>query len=207
MNKDNCTIRLERPEEQHEVENLVREAFWNVYRPGCLEHYVLHCCRSHPDFVPELNLVLEQDGELIGHVMYVRARLTAADGRVIPVMTFGPLSILPKWQGKGYGRLLLDASMEKARAMGAAALCIEGDIGFYGRSGFVPGWTLGIDYAEEPAGAQVPYFLVKELTPGSLAGVRARYHTPACYFVDEAQAEEFDKRFPPKTKRVQDGQL
>lgn len=205
--QNDLLIRLETADETAAVENLVREAFWNVYRPGCLEHYVLHCCRNHPDFVKELDLVLEKDGHLIGHIMYVRAELTASDGSRIPVMTFGPLSILPEYQGKGYGRFLLEKSMEKALDMGACALCIEGDIGFYGRSGFVPGWTLGIDYGDEPQGAQVPYFLVRELRAGSLAGVTARYHTPACYFVDEAQAEEYDRQFPPKQKQTNSGQL
>ena len=88
-------IRLEKPEEYRQVENLVREAFWNVYRPGCLEHYVVHVLRNDPAFVPQMDLVMEQEGELIGHVMYMRAAITADDGREIPMMTFGPISIAP----------------------------------------------------------------------------------------------------------------
>lgn len=88
-------IRRETPSEYEAVEYLTREAFWNVYRPGCNEHYVLHTFRDNPDFVPELDLVLERDGRLIGHIMYARATIQADDGRTIPVMTFGPISIHP----------------------------------------------------------------------------------------------------------------
>ena len=103
--KEYC-IRLEQKEEQRDVENLTREAFWNVYRPGCLEHYVLHCLRNDPDFVPELNFVMEKDGKLIGQVMYMRAFIDADDGRKIPIMTFGPIGILPEYKRKGYGKAL-----------------------------------------------------------------------------------------------------
>ena len=74
-------IRLEKNEEQREIENLVREAFWNVYRPGCTEHYAVHCLRNDPAFVPELDFVMEKDGKLIGQVIYVRAFIEADDGR------------------------------------------------------------------------------------------------------------------------------
>lgn len=100
----NYTIRTEQPRDFKTVENLTREAFWNVYRPGCTEHYVLHCYRSEPDFVPELSLVLEVDGEIIGHVMYAWSHIDADDGRKIRMMTFGPISIRPDYKRKGYGK-------------------------------------------------------------------------------------------------------
>ena len=127
------TIRLETTGDYREAENLTREAFWNVYRPGCLEHYVLHTFRGKPDFVPELDFVMERRGKLIGHVMYVRSEIHADDGRTIPIMTFGPIGIAPSYKRKGYGKKLLDYSMEKAKEMGAGALAITGNIDFYGR--------------------------------------------------------------------------
>lgn len=133
----NIIIRNETPADYRTVENLTREAFWNVYRPGCLEHYVLHTFRTDPAFVPELDLVMELDGEIIGHVMYVRSAIKADDGRMIPIMTFGPISIAPQYKRQGYGKKLLDHSMEKAKSMGAGALAITGNIDFYGKSGFV----------------------------------------------------------------------
>ena len=94
--KEQYIIRLERKEEQREVENLVRESFWNVYRPGCLEHYVLHQLRQDKDFIPELDFVMEMDGKLIGQTMYMKASIQADDGRVIPIMTMGPIGIAPE---------------------------------------------------------------------------------------------------------------
>ena len=207
MKANDYTIRLETPADYAETENLVREAFWNVYRPGCLEHYVLHTYRDNPDFVPELDFVLIKDGKIIGQVMYVRTEIKADDGRLIPIMTMGPIGILPEYKRQGFGKMLLDYSMEKAKAMGAGALCFEGNIDFYGKSGFVVASTKGIHYYDEPRDAEVPYFLLKELEEGYLDGVEGVYHTPQGYFVDEAEAAEFDKNFPPKEKRKLPGQL
>ena len=189
------------------MEHLTREAFWNVYRPGCTEHYVVHVLRKDPAFVPELDLVMERNGQLIGHVMYMRAKITADDGRELPVMTFGPISIHPDFQRRGLGKRLLDESMERARELGAGALCIEGNIAFYGKSGFVVTGTKGIRYHGEPEQEMVPYFLMKELRPGFLDGVTGVYHTPQGYYVDETKAEDFDRNFPPKEKLKLPGQL
>ena len=123
MRQDNIIIRRETPADYAAVEHLTREAFWNVYRPGCLEHYVVHVLRRDPDFVPELDLVMERDGVLIGHVLYMRAKIVADDGRELPMMTFGPISIRPDLQRQGLGKYLLDESMERARELGAGALC------------------------------------------------------------------------------------
>ncbi|MGN1121962.1 MAG: GNAT family N-acetyltransferase [Eubacteriales bacterium] len=207
MKNNDYQIRLETPADYAEVEYLTREAFWNVYRPGCLEHYVVHCLRRDPDFVPELDFVLEKDGRIIGHVMYMRAVIQADDGREIPMMTFGPISIAPEYQRQGYGKALLDYSMERAAAMGVGMLCMEGNIDFYGKCGFVVASTKGIHYYAEPRENVVPYFLLRELQEGFLDGITGVYHTPAGYFVDEREAEEFDRMFPPKQKQKLPGQL
>ncbi|MGN1014971.1 MAG: GNAT family N-acetyltransferase [Butyricicoccus sp.] len=207
MKNNDYQIRLETPADYAEVEYLTREAFWNVYRPGCLEHYVVHCLRRDPDFVPELDFVLEKDGRIIGHVMYMRAVIQADDGREIPMMTFGPISIAPEYQRQGYGKALLDYSMERAVAMGVGMLCMEGNIDFYGKCGFVVASTKGIHYYAEPRENVVPYFLLRELQEGFLDGITGVYHTPAGYFVDEREAEEFDRMFPPKQKQKLPGQL
>ena len=207
MKQNKITIRTETPADYAAVEHLTREAFWNVYRPGCLEHYVVHVLRNDPAFVPELDLVMERDGELIGHVLYMRAAITAGDGREIPIMTFGPISIRPDLQRQGLGKYLLDYSMEKAKQFGAGALCIEGNLDFYGKSGFVVAGTRGIRYHGEPDQELVPYFLLKELCPGFLDGVTGVYHTPQGYYVDEGAAEAFDQSFPPRQKLKLPGQL
>lgn len=136
MNKNDINIRLERKEEYREVENLVREAFWNVYRPGCLEHYVLNQLRDDAAFVKELDFVMEMDGSLIGQNMFMKASIKADDGREIPIMTMGPICITPELKRRGYGKILLDYSLEEARKYGCGALCFEGNIDFYGKSGF-----------------------------------------------------------------------
>ena len=198
--KNDCIIRLERTEEHRETETLVREAFWNVYRPGCLEHYLLNQLRNDKAFVPELNFVMEKDGRLIGQNMFMRAAIKADDGSDLPIMTMGPICITPELQGKGYGKILLDYSLEKAAELGCGALCFEGNINFYGKSGFTYASEFGIRYHGLPEGADASFFLCKELQNGYLDGISGEYTPPKGYFVDEAQAEEFDKQFPPKEK-------
>lgn len=200
MNKNDHIIRLEKIEERREVETLVRESFWNVYRPGCLEHYVLNQLRNDPAFVPELNFVMEKDGRIIGQNVFMRASIKADDGRDIPIMTMGPICIANEYKRQGYGKTLLDYSLEKAAELGCGALCFEGDINFYGKSGFAFASRFGIRYHGLPEGADASFFLCRELIPGYLEGITGEYSTPEGYFVDEREAEKFDKEFPPKEK-------
>ena len=207
MNKNDYIIRLERKEEYREVEHLVRESFWNVYRPGCLEHFVLNQLRNDPAFVPELDFVLEKDGVVIGQNMFMRAVIKADDGRDIPIVTMGPICIAPEFKRQGYGKILLDYSLAKAAKMGFGAVCFEGNIDFYGKSGFTYASEYGIRYHGLPEGEDASFFLCKELISGYLKGITGEYAPPQGYFVDESAAEEFDKAFPPKEKLVLPGQL
>jgi len=202
-------IRREKESEYFAVEALTRDSFWNVYHPGALEHYVLHHYRSRPDFVPELDLVLEENGELIAHVMYARAHIDADDGRKIPVMTFGPISVRNDKKRQGYGTRLLRYSMEKATRMGAGALLITGNIGFYGKSGFTVASGHGIHYYAEPRDNPVPYFLLAELEKGYLDGITGVYRDPDGYDVDPTGEAflAYDALFPPREKLVLPGQL
>ena len=207
MKKNDYIIRAEGKNEYREVENLVRESFWNVYRPGCLEHYVLNQLRNDAAFVPELDFVMEKDGKLIGQNIFVRAVISADDGREIPIMTMGPICITPELKRQGYGKILLDYSLEKAAELGCGALCFEGNIDFYGKSGFTYAREFGIRYHGLPEGEDDSFFLCKELIDGYLDGVTGEYATPKGYFVDEAEAEEFDRAFPYKEKLKLPGQL
>ncbi len=203
-------FRRERREEYREVENLVRESFWNVYRPGCLEHYVLHCLREDPAFVPELDLVMVKDGKIIGQNMFMRAVIKADDGRDIPIMTMGPICVAPELKRQGYGKQLLDESLARAAALGCGALCFEGNILFYGKSGFTYARDFGIRYHDLPEGADDSFFLCRELIPGYLSGVTGEYGPPEGYFAgfrDPEAFEEFDAEFPPKVKEKLPGQL
>ena len=203
----NEIVRSEKPEEYREVENLVREAFWNVYRPGCSEHYVIHVLRNDPAFVKELDLVMELDGRLIGQNMFMTTVIEADDGRVIPVLTMGPIGITPELKRRGFGKKLLDHSLEKATEMGFGAVLFEGNIGFYGKSGFDYARNFGIRYHDLPEGADDSFFLCRELIPGYLSGVTGVYQTPKGYYVDDADVETFDKDFPPKEKLKLPGQI
>jgi len=200
MNSNDVIIRSEKKDEYREVENLVRESFWNVYKPGCSEHYVLHVLRDDPAFVKELDFVMEKDGRLIGQNVFLRTVINADDGRDIDALTMGPICIAPELKRKGYGKLLLDYSLEKAAEMGFGAVLFEGNIDFYGKSGFDYARIFGIRYHDLPEGADDSFFLCKELIPGYLDEVIGVYQTPQAYYVDDADVEEFDKNFPAKEK-------
>ena len=201
------SIRQEKKEDYAEVENLVREAFWNVYRPGCSEHFVIHVLRDDPAFVKELDFVMEQDGRIIGQNMFMKTVINADDGRDIPVLTMGPIGILPELKRQGYGKILLDHSLEQAAAMGFGAVLFEGNIGFYGKSGFDYARKFGIRYHDLPEGADDSFFLCKELIPGYLSGITGVYQTPQGYYVEDSDVEAFDRAFPPKEKLKLPGQI
>ena len=200
-------IHSERPEEYREVENLIRESFWNVYRPGCSEHYVIHVLRGDPAFVKELDFVMERDGELIGQNMFMKTHIDSDDGRTIPVLTMGPIGIAPEHKRQGFGKALLDFSLEKAAELGFGAVLFEGNIDFYGKSGFAHARGFGIRYHDLPEGADDSFFLCRELIPGYLKGITGVYQTPEGYYVDDADVEEFDRDFPYKEKLRLPGQI
>ena len=207
MNRNDITIRLEKREEYRDVENLVRESFWNVYRPGCSEHYVLHVLRDDPAFIKELDFVMELNGNLIGQNMFMKTVIDADDGRSVPILTMGPIGITPELKRKGYGKMLLDYSLQKAAALGFGAVLFEGNIDFYGKSGFDYAEKFGIRYHDLPEGADASFFLCKELIPGYLDGITGVYQTPQGYYVDDTDVEAFDKMFPAKEKLKLPGQI
>ena len=190
---ENYSIRVEEERDYSTVEGLVREAFWNVYRPGCTEHYVLHHLRNCPDFIPELAFVMEADGKIIGQNVFVKAQITKNEVTAFPILTMGPICIANEYKRKGYGKILLDYSLEKAKALGYGAVCFEGNIDFYGKSGFDFASKFGIKYHGLPEGMAADFFLCKELKPGYLDGITGVYATPAAYFVAEENPEDFEK--------------
>jgi predicted N-acetyltransferase YhbS len=206
MKKD-FMIRREKIEENREVENLIREAFYNVYRPGCSEHYVIHVLRKDPAFVGELDFVMEQDGRIIGQNMFMRTVINKDGGGDVPVLTMGPICITPELKRKGYGKALLDYSLEEAAKLGYGAVLFEGNIKFYGKCGFDFARNFGIRYHDLPEGEDDSFFLCKELIPGYLDGITGVYQTPAGYYVKDEDVIEFDKTFPKKEKLKLPGQL
>lgn len=207
MNTNDYIIRLERTKDYQEVENLLRESFWNVYRSGCSEHYVIHVLRDDPAFIKELDFVMEQDGKLIGQNMFMRSIIKADDGRVIPVLTMGPIGITPGLKRQGYGKALLDYSLEKAAWFGHGAILLEGNIDFYSKCGFTFAREFGIRYHDLTENADDSFFLCKELIPGYLDDITGVYQTPKGYYVNDSDVEIFDKGFPPKEKLKLPGQI
>jgi predicted N-acetyltransferase YhbS len=207
MNNTDYIIRPEREDDYRAVETLIRESFWNVYRPGCSEHYVMHVLRNDAAFVKELDFVMEKDGKLIGQNMFMKTAINCDDGKDVGVLTMGPICIAPELKRKGYGKKLLDYSLEKATEAGFGAVLFEGNIGFYGKSGFDFASKFGIRYHDLPEDADSSFFLCKELIPGFLSGITGIYQTPRGYYVSDNDVEEFDKGFEPKQKLKLPGQI
>ena len=201
------TIRGETEADYRAVENLVRESFWNVYRPGCSEHLVIHLLRDDASFVKELSFVMEKDGHIIGQNVFAKTVIQTDEGKPVPVLTMGPICIAREYQRKGYGKALLDYSLEQAAQLGFGAVLFEGNIAFYGKSGFDYARNFGIRYHDLPENADSSFFLCRELIPGYLKSVSGVYQTPSVYYVKDEAVEEFDRLFPAKEKQKLPGQL
>lgn len=201
----NIMIRNETPADYRAVETLIREAFWNQNGPGCDEHYLIHKMRDHEDFIPELDLVLEQNGEIVGSIVYTKATLVDEEGQTKSVLTFGPVSILPQHQRKGLGKRLLEASFERAVAMGWDTVVIFGNPENYIPRGFKSCKKYNVCLAP---GVFPTALLVKELKPGVLDGRLWLYQgssaETAC--ADREAVARFDAAFPPKEEGWQPSQ-
>ena len=196
-------IRNERPDDYRAVEELTKLAFWNVNVPGCDEHYVVHILRSHEDFIPELDFVAELDGELIASIMYTRSKLCGVDGTVKPVITFGPFSVLPEYQRHGYGKALLEHSLERAAGLGYDAVVIFGNPENYIPRGFKSCKKFNVALSE---GFYPVALLVLELKKGALDGNDWIFEESAAFKFDQAAADEFDKDFPQLEKGFRSSQ-
>lgn len=182
-------IRNERETDYKIVEDITRKAFYNVYVPGCMEHYLVHIMREHEDFIPELDFVIEVDGQIVGNIMYTKAKLTDEDGTEKEIVTFGPVSILPKYQRKGYGKMLIEHSLKRAAELGYEAVVIMGSPANYVGSGFqcCRKYNICVEKEKYPAA-----MLVKELKPGALDGKLWFYSDSPVMNVDEREAQAFD---------------
>lgn len=190
-------IRNETEADYRIVETITRDAFWNLNVPGCNEHYLAHIMRSHPDFISELDFVAELDGQVIGNVMYTKARLVDEAGAEQQILTFGPVSIQPEYQRRGYSGRLLEHSFQKAAELGYDVIVIFGNPDNYVSRGFVSCKRHNICLE----GGRFPFaMLVKELRLGTLDGRTWYYHESPVYDIDDAMAEEFDKQFQPREK-------
>lgn len=197
-------IRLEQPADYRAVEELTREAFWNVNVPGCDEHFLAHKLRSHPDFIAGLDFVAEIGGKIAGNIMFTESRIVAPDcGMTYPVLTFGPLSVLPEYQKQGVGAALIAHSCQEAREQGYGAVLIYGDPEYYSRFGFRPAADFSVTTAD---GNVHPALQALELKAGALAGVSGRFCESPAYHFDQDEGAEFDASFAPKAKFITESQ-
>jgi predicted N-acetyltransferase YhbS len=188
-----------RPEEEKDhriVEALTREAFWNVYFPGCNEHLLIHTLRNAKEFVGELDFVATHGDEIVGHIAYAETKVIGTD-TMHTVLTFGPISVLPKYQNQGIGSKLIGHTKKLSAQMGYKALLIYGDPDYYQRFGFAASKKYGITNGEGKFPAAL---LALELYPGALDGIRGAFDEGSAYAVNETELEEFEKGFPPKEK-------
>ena len=192
------TIRNETPADRQTVEDITRRAFYNLYAPGCVEHYLVHIMRDHPDFIPELDFVAELDGQVIGNVMYTRATLTDEAGAVKDILTFGPVSIAPEHQRKGYGKQLLEHSFRRAAELGWEVIVIFGSpVNYVGR-GFksCKKFNVCLENGKFPSA-----MMVKELKEGALDGRRWVYRDSPVMAIDEEEARRYDDTLEPMERK------
>lgn len=191
-------IRNETPADFQAVEDMTRRAFYNLYVPGCGEHYLVHIMRSHEDFIPELDLVLELDGQIIGNIMYTKSRLTDEAGGEKEILAFGPVCVMPEYQRRGYGKRLMEDSFRRAAAMGYDVIVIFGSPANYVGRGFrsCKRHNVCVEGGKYPAA-----MLVKELKPGALDGRKWFYRDSPVMNISEEAAREYDERLEPLEKK------
>ena len=196
-------IRQETAEDFPTVEQLHRNAFWNVQVPGCSEHYLAHILRNHPDFVPELDYVCEQDGRIVGNVMYTKSTLTDEQGNCKTILTFGPIGVDPDYQRRGIGKALLEKTFEKAAELGYPAIVIFGDPDNYVSRGLrsCKKYNVCLEGDIFPTA-----LLVKELKPGFFDGTKYFFRESPAYEIQEQDVEAFDRTFPHREKAYRPSQ-
>lgn len=197
------TIRNERETDYSRVEEITRSAFYNLYVPGCFEHYLVHIMRGHEDFLPELDFVIEVNGEVIGNIMYTKARLAGENGEEKPILTFGPVCIAPEHQRKGYGKMLMEYSFKQASALGYDVIVIFGNPGNYVSRGFKSCKKYQISLAD---GTCPSAMMAKELKEGALDGRKWIYHDSPVMQLDEEAAQRFDDGLVKMEKKYQPSQ-
>lgn len=199
----NLIIRNETEADYKIVEKITRDAFWDVNFLGCNEHYLAHILRDHKDFISELDFVVELDGQVIGNIMYTKSALVDENGAEKEILTFGPVSIAPEFQRMGYGKRLIEYSLEKAAEMGHEAVVIFGSPANYIPCGFKSCKKYNISLSD---GTYPCAMLVKELKQDALSGKKWIYRESPAYSFDEKDAEEFDKQFEKREKRYRRSQ-
>lgn len=195
-----ANIRLETGDDYLEVEKVTREAFWNLYMPGCDEHYLSHILRDHRDFIKELDYVAEVEGKIVASIMYSKSFLIGDDDEKVEIVSFGPLCVLPEYQRKGIGSELIERTRQKVMDMGIPAIVIYGDPHNYCKHGF----KNGIDYRVSDMNGEYPLgLLVLELQPGFFGKKGWKAGQSDVFEFNHEDAVAFDTKFEEKEKKLQ----
>lgn len=200
----NISIRLEKESDYKAAEYMTREAFWDLYKPGCDEHLVLHKIRKVPAFIRELDFVALDNDKLIGNIIYSKAKVINDENKEFEVLCMGPLGVLPSYQGKGIGSMLMNCSIEKAKQLGYKAIIIFGNPKYYHRFGFLNAKEYGI---QTSWGDNLEAFMALRLYDGALDGVSGRFYEDPVFKIEKEELEIFEREFPYKEKHVTESQL
>lgn len=192
-------IRREEEKDFRAVEEMTREAFWNLYIPGAHEHFLAHKIRNSPDFIPELDLVAVKEGKIVGNIMYTHSYIVDDKDKKHIMLTFGPLTVMPNNHRQGIGRALVEKSIYIAKEMGYKAVLIFGFPGIYSKLGFKNAKEFSIS---TPDGRFPEAFQIRELYPEALKGIKGKYYDSEDFQMKPEEVEEFDKTFPLKEKLV-----
>lgn len=200
----NISIRLEEEKDYRKVEYLTREAFWNVYKPGCDEHLIVHKIRKVPVFVQELSLVAYDNDKIVGNIIYSKANIINDKNNEFEVLCLGPIGVLPSYQGQGIGSCLMNYSIEKAKQLGYKAIILFGNQNYYHRFGFMNAQKYAI---QTSSGENFEEFMALELYDGALNGISGKFYAGEVFKVEKDELEIFEKEFCHKEKHVTDNQL
>ncbi len=198
-----------RPENEHdyaEVENLVRDSFWNVYRPGAYEHFIVHNLRNDESFLAKLAYVIEDDGKIIGHINYSKGRITYENGTV-PAVILGPVAIDKDFQNQGLGSKLIDYTLNIAQKDNIPFILVVGDESYYSRFGFVSASKYDIYLDGTDLNEENPFFMINVFDEGKIENELGIFRNPDVFDVDENEVDEFDRKFEYREKLVLDTQL
>jgi predicted N-acetyltransferase YhbS len=200
----NYSIRLATESDYRETEMITRESFWDVYKPGCDEHLILHKIRNVKAFVKELDFVVCEENKIVGNIIYSRARIINDKNDCFEVLCLGPVCVLPDYQNKGIGSLLINESIKMAKQLKYKAIVLTGNPDYYGRFGFKKASIFNIQTSE---GKDFDYLLALELDEGSLNGISGKFYEDSVFQVNNNELVEFEKQFPFKEKHITDTQL
>ena len=195
---ENIEIRLVKETEFNTVENVVRDCFYGLFRPRCVEHFIVHRARENGWLVKATDYCITLDGQIVGHIMYTHANILLDNGLDKDVLVLGPICILPQHQKKGLGTKLAQFTLDLATKYGYGAVVAIGNPKFFGKLGFVPAKQYNIYYAKLSRDKPAPFFMVRELQPGYLDDTDATFEPSEVFAVTMDEVEQFDKNFEQK---------